>query len=198
MGILSLVKLFARFVKLEDLIAFLFSVFLGYMAASFLPDGPWPAYAFVLITYHLFLAWLVFDADQKNISLPIFSTVLTHLACLALAIVFVKTRSSIPFFGFVRVGFVGMAVFERNWIFSMAKEKTEAQVLKPAAAAAAAEVAAITSSATGDDFEAWQQYIAHRKPVSRKPGTTVQDEYNQFMVARAKARSATTAASPRA
>jgi len=83
----------------------------------------------------------------------------------------------------------GLAVLERFWLFSGRAQKKEipAPVVDPAAAAA---IAAAHAAATGDDYEAWQQHLAQRSPLSRKPGTTLKDEYEQFMVARVKSRAA--------
>src|ERR1039457_6007034 len=117
MGILSLVRLLVKYVKPADLVVFLISVFIGYYVASFLPEGAWANYTFILLSYHLFLTWLVIDADHETgISLPIVSTILTHAACLVLIISFGAGSSHIPFFGFIRVGVVLLAIFERGWL----------------------------------------------------------------------------------
>jgi hypothetical protein len=44
------------------------------------------------------------------------------------------------------------------------------------------------SEATGEDYEAWAYHLAHRNPLARRPGTTIKDEYEQFMVARVRNR----------
>ncbi len=192
MGFLSLVRFLVRFVKPLDLIAFLISVFIGYYVASFLPAGAWANYAFILISYHLFLTWLVIDADhQTGISLPIVSTLLTHAACLVLIISLGAEGRHIPFFTFIRVGVVMLAIFERDWLFSGNKQKKEVKKKVPAAAAVnAIPVHVALSEATAEDHEAWIRHLAQPNRATRKPGLTVKDEYEQWLVERIGSRHA--------
>jgi hypothetical protein len=192
MGILSLVRLLVKYVKPADLIVFLISVFIGYYVASFLPEGAWANYAFILIAYHLFLTWLVIDADHETgISLPIGSTLLTHAACLVLIISFGAGSRHIPFFTFVRAGVVMLAIFERDWLF---RGNTQKKVIKkkvPATAAVnAIPVHVAIAEATAEDNEAWIRHLAQPNRATRKPGVTVKDEYEQWLVARIGSRHA--------
>jgi hypothetical protein len=186
---LSLVRRLVRVVKPADFFAFLICTLLAHSVASFLPEGGWSVYGSMLVFYHLFLAWLVIDADRRGgLSPPIFSAIMTHLACLTFVIAYGTGRDVIPFFGFLRYAIFGLAVFERNWILAWGKKKKEeVPVTAPLSAAAATTIA----QATADDYDAWLQYLATRNPLSRKPGMTIQEEYEQWMVDRAKSRSAT-------
>jgi|ERR1035438_754641 hypothetical protein len=185
MGFLSLVRLLTRFVKGADLVAFLVSAFLAFMVASFLHEGTWANYVFIMVAYHLFLTWLVIDADHgKGLSLPIGSTILTHVACIVIIIPFGMGGSFIPLFSYFRVGVAALAVFERDWLFSGNRKMKEI----PVPAEHKAAVARAMATATGDDYEAWSHYLAHRDPRLRKPGMSVKEEYEQWMVARAKGR----------
>jgi hypothetical protein len=47
----------------------------------------------------------------------------------------------------------------------------------------------VNANATGDDYAAWSNYLAHRDPRLRKPGMSVKEEYEQWMLARIKSRS---------
>jgi uncharacterized membrane protein YhaH (DUF805 family) len=47
-----------------------------------------------------------------------------------------------------------------------------------------------TAAATAEDYAAWQHHLAQRNPLSRPPGATIKDEYEQFMADRAKNRPA--------
>jgi hypothetical protein len=49
-------------------------------------------------------------------------------------------------------------------------------------------VPAASSAASGEDYEAWAYHLAHRNPLARRPGTTIRDEYEQFMAARIRSR----------
>jgi hypothetical protein len=170
-----------------DAAAFLVCSILGFLAGHYLPPGIWSISVSVLVSYHLFLVWLVITADHPvGFSLPIWHTILTHLACFILVLVLILGRRVIPFFSIIQWFIPGMAPFERNWLFKGTKKKVEetpVTVIDPAIAAAHA-------AATGDDYEAWQQHLAKRSPLSRKPGTSLKDEYEQFMLARVKARAA--------
>jgi hypothetical protein len=65
--------------------AFIVSSLIGFVVARYLFEGAWAIYAYVLISYHLFLAWLLLTAEHETgFSLPIFSTIVTHLACVAI------------------------------------------------------------------------------------------------------------------
>ena len=87
--------------KGRDLAAFLVSGILGYLAGTRMPEGAWSVYTSILVSYHLFLAWLVIDADHEaGISLPIASSIITHMACLAVIVPFGMGRHFIPFLVF--------------------------------------------------------------------------------------------------
>jgi len=183
MGILSLVRLFTRFVKAADLVAFLICAFLGYMASTLVPDGSWANYTFILVFYHLFLVWLLIDADHKTgVSLSIVSVILTHLACLAIIVFYGMGHGVIPFYRVLRFGVIALAIFERNWLFSGGKKK---QVLP-----VAAPINPVIAEATAEDQEAWLNHLATRSPLSRKPGISIKDEYVEWLTARANKRSA--------
>jgi len=182
---MSLVRLLTKLAKPADLIVFFVSVFIGLFVASLLPPGAWANYGFILVSYHLFLVWLVVDSDKRaSISLSIISTILTHAACLVLIIAIATGGGHIPFFGLLRTGVVVMAIFERDWLFSGGKKKIKIEPI------VTAEAAAATDDVSGEDYEAWIQHLSHRSAASRKPGTSVRDEYAQFMIARAKKKAA--------
>jgi hypothetical protein len=134
----------------------------------------------------------VIDADHKpGVSLPIVSTILTHLACLGIILFYGMGEDVIPFYRILRFGVIALAIFERNWLFSAnpAKLKEEKKKENPDAAENKAVAARAIATATGEDYEAWTHYLVHRDPRLRKPGMSVKDEYEQWMVARIKSRS---------
>ena len=183
MGIFSLVRLLTRFVKAADLVAFLVSAFLGYMASTFVPQGPWANYTFILVFYHIFLAWLLIDADHRTgVSMPIILAILTHLACLTIIITYGMGQDVIPFYRVLRFGVIALAIFERNWLFSGGKKKQELPVEAP--------INTVIAEATAEDQEAWLIHLATRSSLSRKPGMSIKDEYIEWLAARAKKRSA--------
>jgi hypothetical protein len=174
------------FLKPADFIVFVLSGALGYVVASLLPEGPWSPYVAILVSYHLFLVWLVVNASHKTgFSLPIGSTILTHLACLTVVVALPYIRHSIPMFGLIRYCIPAMAPFERMWLFS-AEGKKEAA---PIAALVSVTDSDVIAEATVDDNEAWLEYLAQPNRPYRKPGTSVGQEYEQWLAARIKKRS---------
>jgi hypothetical protein len=175
-----------------DLFAFVVSNLIGFLAGLyFMPNFAVSFFAAILISFHLFLAWLVITAKHESgISLPIITTILTHLACLVV-VVAIGIGRHIPFFGIIRYCVPVIAIFERNWLFKGTKKGNAkgAQVPKGEAERKAAAVAnAVAAAATVDDYQEWLKYLAQPNRPPRKPGTSVQDEYKQWLVARAKAK----------
>jgi hypothetical protein len=163
---------------------------LGFVAGFFLPFA-WYPYDSILVSYHLYLIWLVISAEHETgFSLPIVSTIFTHLACLTVVVGISYIRHHIPFFGLIRYLIPAMAPFEVTWLFSGEMKKKEAQVTTQAttqATAAAAVPAA--AQATADDYELWLRYLAQPNRPTRKPGLSIKDEHEQWLNARAKAKS---------
>lgn len=167
----------------KDVAAFVGACLIGYFAGSFLPEGAWAVYTSILVAYHAFLFWLVITAEHETgFSLPIASTILTHLACMVIILPLGMARHFLPFFGILRYGIASLAVFERGWLFSgkgsSAPKPQEAPTSQPI----------ITASA--DDYQEWLRYLAQQKPGSRKIGSSLKAEYEQWLLARAASRSA--------
>jgi hypothetical protein len=199
MGMISMARILGRVAKPGDLIAFLVSAFLGIMLARVLPEGSWAIYVSILVFYHLFLTWLVIDANQETgFSLPIASTISTHLACLVIVICagmvairglgWIATFRSgtvlLVFLGVFGICVGGLATYERDWLFSGAKKKEAPKT------PVAAEISNAIAEATAEDAEAWTRYLAQPNRPTWRPGLSVKDEYAQWLIARAKARSA--------
>jgi hypothetical protein len=97
------------------------------------------------------------------------------------------------------IGFL-VAPFESIWLFSAntAKFAVEKKKKVPAAAAISGasskattqtiSVSRAMANATGEDYEAWSHYLSHRDPRLRKPGMSVKEEYEKWMVARVMSR----------
>jgi len=172
---------------------YLVCALIGYVIAALLPLGAWSIFAYLLITYHLYLGYHVMISEHETgISLPIVSTIASHLACVALVVCFGLGRGHIPFFGIIRYLVPALAPFEAQWLFKANKHKTKEKKLpiskEKAAQKAAAVANAITASVTVDDYEEWLRYLAQPGRPPRKPGVSVQDEYKQWLLARARAK----------
>lgn len=164
-----------------DFVAFVFASLLGLLAGAFAPDTSWAVYIPVLVSYHLFLLWLVLSGEHKaGISLTPISTLVTHVACLILILPIGMTRN-LPYFSIFRFGIAGFAVFERGWLFSSSHVQPKAQLERPSP---------VVLNATGEDFEAWTQHLATRKATNRTAGMSVKAEFEQFLHARQRNRPA--------
>lgn len=163
----------------KDIAAFVVAGLLGYLSASFVPAGTWAVLTSILVSYHLFLAWLVITAENKaGVSLPIFSAITTHLACLVLIVPLGLAHRFIPFFGIFRYGIAGLAIFERGWLFT--EDTVQYKSEEPPAP--------VTD--TAEDYQEWLNYLAKQSPASRKPGSSLKEEYSRWLLARAKNRPA--------
>ena len=169
----------------------------------------------IFLSYHLFLAWLVINAKHKTgLSLHIALAIVTHLACFALVYICFMLSLTIgqasastrgvegmaegllymPIFRVIRYCLQfcipALAVFERGWLFAgrlKKREEVNATAFDPT-------TAAVYAATIGDDYEAWNQHLANRNPLTRKPGATIKEEHDAFMAARVKARAAAAAA----
>ncbi|MGA9668831.1 MAG: hypothetical protein WBQ94_06460 [Terracidiphilus sp.] len=168
--------------------------------------------ASILVSFHLFLAWLVVTADHETgFSLPIVSTIVTHVACLVIvcfcsALISALSGAGhfIPFylvFALRPVRYIlglcipGMAIFERYWLFSGGGKKKEVKIT-PEAKAAAVETAAVADAATASDYEEWLGFVAQQKRPFPKPGSSLKVEYEKWLVARARSRAAAAPTNP--
>jgi hypothetical protein len=124
---------------------------------------------------------------ETGFSLPIGSTIVTHLACLALVVCFALGRGHIPFFGWIRLFVPALAPFEVNWLFK-GRIKNAPKKVPVSKEKAEAVAAAIAATATVDDYQEWLKYLAQPSRPPRKPGMSVQDEYKQWLLARARAK----------
>lgn len=180
-------------------VAFAISCLIGYFAGCAVPSGPLAILTSLLVSYHLFLAWLVFSGKYKTARpTSLVAAVVTHVCCLVLLIVPVgMARGTVPFFDIFRYAMVGLAFFERSWLFSgseirrQAKPVTEIPVVKltpkqlsPKLKRAKPVVSppvfepTLSMAATGQRLIAWENHLARQRP-----GTP---EYEMWMRSRRK------------
>jgi len=201
-----------------DIFAFLVCAGIGYFAGTFAPQESGASlYVTVLVAYHLFLVWLVLfsgtsfsnDGDAQKraaMSLPIAQTLLTHGACLAVILgsvatavhklALLNTVHHVPddaappsSDGYVIYqvakaicgAMAGFAIFERKWLFSAEPSAQPAKVVEAAPSP-------VLQAATADDARAWQEHLAQQKPGSRRPGSSLKAEYEQWLLARQQSR----------
>lgn len=169
------------FLKLEgeDFAAFLVAAGLGYVAGSLIQDLDWSVYISIILSYHLFLAWLVMNSSGKSaLSMPLPMTLVTHAACMIVALgPAVVSNHRSPVFSLFRYSIAALALFERGWLFS-------GQQKKPAMDEAGAAVPALSIRPTTEDELAWIEYLAKRRPGMTKPGVTIRQEHEAWLRAR--------------
>jgi hypothetical protein len=194
-----------------DFVAFAVAAASGFFAGTFFPAGPTAIYVGVLVSYHLFLAWLVFirtantDAGVKKagISLPIVHTVITHAACLVLILAPVAIAlHSMP-------SLLARSTDSDDPTAAITTTETERHAMRliqgvcgSIAALAVFErrwlfssesneaprpqpapQPSLTVRSTADDAAEWQRYVAANQR-SFPPGTSLKAEYQKWLAAR--------------
>lgn len=174
-------------------IVFLICAGIGYLIGHFFGDGPWVTYISMLVTYHLFLGFLLITAEHEaGFSMPIGQTILSHAACLAVIVGLGMGRHAIPFFYVIRLFVPGLAPFEVKWLFGgeiKKKAGLEAAVAVTAPAAVPVAVAPAKFTTSAEDYEAFLKLLHEggKRPF-RKPGVSVKQEFEMWAEAQAKAR----------
>lgn len=159
---------------------------LGFFICRYLLAGPLAIYASILISYHLFLAYLVITAERETgMSLPWAQTVLTHGACLAFLIGTAMGRDYIPLFGLLRYLLPGLAPFEAEWLFSGGRRKPGMEMPRPHVP---------MPDCTASDYDDFLQYLCQERRAFRKPGRSVREEHVLWMADRVKKEAAAAAA----
>lgn len=165
------------------------SSLIGFVIGHYLLQGAAASYASILISYHLFLVYLIVAAEhEKGLSMSIGMTIPTHAAFLALLIGTAYMREHVPFFGLIRLIIPALAPFETKWLFS-GRAKTES---------AKATVADALPEATLDDHEAFREHLAQPDRPFRKLGRSLNEEFEFWLAdrTRKKARALASAAVP--
>ena len=172
-----------------DLVAFFVACFIGLIVRVFLPVEPWSIGIAVLVSFHLFLAWLLIGSNQEvPLGKDTFSTIATHLACTAVVYCVAWSAQAIGHYGlfaaFPGVRFLGflivlLAIHEQRWLLTGRKRSFQSQ--QP-------EAPSPDFTLSGEDYEEFLRYLAARDPISVRPGTSVTAEYTQWRVARARSR----------
>ncbi len=175
MGLMSFLNLEGK-----DIVGFFLANLLGFLVGTLMPQGSWAIYTSILVSYHLYLAWLIVLDDHKaGVSLPIVSTIITHAACLVVILPLGMGRHYIPFFSIFRYTIAALAIFERKWLFREESSQRRQQ---------AAPTTTPVIVDTAEDYRDWLQHLAQQKPGWRKPESSLKAEYEQWLLARAKSR----------
>lgn len=157
---------------------------IGFVAGHLFLEGDWAVFVSILVAYHLFLGYLVLTAEHKaGFSLPVGSTIMTHIACLAIVACLGIGGRYIPFFSLIGLCVPALAPFECNWLFSTGKEGQAAKTTAPLNTAFA--------EANREDYAEWMNFVVKQKPPFPRPGSTLPAEYERWLNARNKNRAFT-------
>ena len=158
-------------------LALLFASAIGYFVGMYLPDRPESPYIPILISYHLFLTYLITKAVGKSrqkirLSMSLPSAVITHFVCLAALIGVVMRRDLVPKFEFVQFLAIGLAPFEIKTLFKRRKGDLSPVERTP------------MPSGTNDEYSEFLSYMKSGERRFLKAGQNVNQEYAAWLKAR--------------
>lgn len=162
-------------------LAYIVATLIGFAIGHYLLEGAAAEFGSVLISYHLYLLFLVLMAKQeKGLSLSIGQTILAHLAFLVVVVGLPSIRVQIPFFDLISLLIPALAPFETMWLFGGQGQIVKAEEPKPIDSA----------SATAEDHQEFVVYLRTGHRPFKKPGWTVDDEFRAWLADRARKRAA--------
>lgn len=168
--------------KKVKIFAYIVSALIGFAIGHYLLSGAAAAFASILISYHLYLGFLILSAQhEKGFSLPVGQTILTHMAFLVVVIGLPYLREQIPFFYVLKWLVPALAPFETQWLFS-GQGKTARKVVE--------QKPVNVAEATAADHQAFLTYLRGGHRAFRKPGASVDDEFKAWLTDRVRKRAA--------
>ncbi len=164
------------------ILAYAVSSLIGFAVGHYLLYGAPAAFASVLVSYHLYLMFLVLSAQHhKALSLPVGQTFFTHLPFVVVLVGLPYMREQIPYFGLLSWLIPGLAPFETQWLFSGQGQSQDGFAVNNALAKASSE-----------DHQEFVQYLRGPRRRFKKPGATVDDEFRAWLAHRPRRRAAAT------
>ena len=119
---MDLLDLLLWLIKTTDWLALVVAGAIGYAAGLFVPTGWWSILISMLISYHVFLAWLVLTAKNRlEVVRPLSYAAMIHVACLVVIVSLGSGRIIVPHFDLVCCGVAVLAYFERDWLLQTPK-----------------------------------------------------------------------------
>jgi hypothetical protein len=159
------------------LLAFAFCSFIGYRVGLDLPTGAFAAYLPIVLSYHLFLAFLVISYEHEPMfPLPVFATLITRLGFMGFVIVLAMASNFLPYSGAIRLLIPCLALFECALLFSLGSPRKGS--VSP------------LLTATVEEYDQFVKLATLGKRPFRKPGRTVEEEYERWLAARSRTRNA--------
>ncbi|HEV2471206.1 MAG TPA: hypothetical protein VGS41_00975 [Chthonomonadales bacterium] len=171
MDFFDLACLLWYFLKGGDWFALLVSGGLGYLAGHYVPQG-WPSIlTTMLVSYHLFLIWLLLTSDKDLEAMSSLGYAASiHLACMVVIVALGSGRLLVPHFDLVCAGIAVLAFFERSWIF------------EPRQAAIPEAEEPVASSA--QEYREWLAHVAEESPQDAALHGSRKQEFEEWLRAR--------------
>lgn len=163
------------------ILAFAVSSLIGFLISHYLLHGAAGAYTSLLLSYHLYLAFLVLLTNrEKGLSMSLPLSIVMHLAFVGVVVSFAFLRHQIPAFTVVSLFVPALAPFESHWLFS----GSGSIMPRPAAAPAAKAALPDNYEPTYEDHEAFKKYLCQKDRLFRKHGMSIDDEFRAWLTAR--------------
>ena len=163
-------------------IAYVITTSIGWLIAHRYFGQEHAALAFVLISFHLFLASLIVISSIKEGELPsVTRMLLVHPVAVALMFGLGYSLQSVPFFGDFNFLLCLVAVFEVDWLFAFSGEtKKKKTPVRETAQASPLQLV----EPTIEDHEAFREYMMQSRRPFRKPGISINEEFNLWLAER--------------
>ena len=176
---MDLLEILFCFISWSDWLALLVSGGLGYLAGYYMPHG-WPSIlTTMLVSYHLFLIWLLFNAKHDLQTIKSFGYVAgIHLAGLVVIVCLGSGRLFLPHFDWVCAGIALLAYFERGWLFEP----------RYAVPDDAEEQQPIASSE--EEYHEWLEYLARQGNAAPAYSASRKQQFEDWLRARRRGQSA--------
>lgn len=160
-------------------VVYLLCVGVGYLAGNFLPDTPLSPYIPILVSYHLFVIFLIarvgVTGDQKvGLSMPIPIAFISHLAFVGAMIGMVMGRRYVPLFGLIQYAVPSLAPFEVQWIFEGAKKGKDPDQPER------------MPEGTMEDYAQFVEYMKQSNRKFQRAGQSIKEEYEVWSKAQNK------------
>ncbi|UWZ82691.1 hypothetical protein [Occallatibacter riparius] len=152
----------------------------GYLAGNYLPASAATPYIPVLVSYHLFVLYLIMHVGvtgvQKiGLSMSVPMAIVGHLCFVGAMIGMVLGREKVPLFGLLQYVVPGLAPFEVRWLFE--RPKTSHVAMEPEN----------MPQGTHDDYAEFTEYLRGKRKFQRA-GRTANEEFSMWRADREKQR----------
>jgi hypothetical protein len=157
---------------------------LGFLAGLFVPPGWWSVSTSILVSYHLFLGWLLLTAKKDVETMrPLLYTLAVHFSCAVVILSFGMGRLFVAHFDAISCCVAIFAYFEREWLF------------QSTGMTAANGDETVASSA--EEYQEWLKYLAKKGPDSSSSECSRKEEFEWWLEARRNRRAANSTESGR-